>query len=1235
MSLINLKNIVTLGVLDDGIYPSVRDATGSAIADSLDFETAPILYLYHRKNGHLYLYRSTEEIEIDLTNVTAYDNILLYKLTANDNIEESNIDEFQSANFDSNICNFNVAWNKPNDGYIFILVPLVLSISSIIVQNTVRTNDFMLVGTYSHKDKVYSVYRNKVWIKDYLSFDNNENINIKVFVRELTAEELNPINQLVLQLSEHVNNIYNPHNVTKDQLNLENVDNTRDIDKPVSNAQRNAIESAKTHADALKTETDNTIQNLIDNIDNQFNNIVKTLSEKVNNTSYSETVRTLNSHILNKKNPHAVDKTQVGLSEVDNTSDADKPVSLLQKQYIDATKGTIRAWFDQLNVWITNHTKAVNELFGNVWKAINTKLSKDEYANDRCNIKRHIDNFENPHKVTAEQVGLGTAKDDINELQHNIVEIHDNLTNKQDISSEELTTIDKTIIGAINEVNGEIDRTKNHLISDSIKRIELTSKIPETSFDSILWVRIPKNNEDYINVDVTATPENAQIDLYNSEGEFAQGIGKASIKALVNTRLHVIVTADNYIHQDKYIQLDYDDADININLAKQELYKLNITASPENAKIIVYGSDITYTNPPYNDVFVEGVGSVNYESYYKYKLKIVIQADDYITQTHYLTWTNTLSKAYILEKSPIPQGYVNLSAIDLTTSISIGAYIHDKDSDDILGQIIENRVTRIAGELNTTKNLIIVSSGYINKELTVTFTDPATDITVDLEPEPAVIYNKPFRVLDVNGNQADYSHLDFKVFNNATGNWDKLESSDNTYFYIEGEEDEEFNIKIESDTYLPIYLVVQLNNNDVYNITIEQVPPIPDDLVMCKVNFYVSENVLSENKFSPYTIVDLNRLNKLSYIDLFDEPQTAYAAVAPKWVKTSVIASDYTKRVHTIKDNVLSIYAHDGESLLIEVEFEGYDKIVETIIADVNNKEFRLTRPLREFIVNVQWGEDDGNYSDRVESAMINLNANIGMDDMMHDDILLEYAKLKNNYYTRLIKHSANCYGELNTISLSNGNSGILKSSYLIPYIPDYEIAINVNTKNGDGHREYTQESDDFSKKALVTVSPYYQHCYYDRCSVVSVCEKNGADCSNTLNGRYACCTDEDVTNGLSDGSNVYTQKGSILDVERVTVWDANSESYILDPERYSGKYTCYHLGVPIRTDYPCWYNVGCSIAAKNMGYYEITLQLTGIGYMQIIDTNENDKFNFVDNIGNTNKKVMDNISSTFLIYKP
>lgn len=43
----------------------------------------------------------------------------------------------------------------------------------------------------------------------------------------------------------HVNNTSNPHNVKKDQIGLGNVDNTSDINKPVSTAQQSALDNLK------------------------------------------------------------------------------------------------------------------------------------------------------------------------------------------------------------------------------------------------------------------------------------------------------------------------------------------------------------------------------------------------------------------------------------------------------------------------------------------------------------------------------------------------------------------------------------------------------------------------------------------------------------------------------------------------------------------------------------------------------------------------------------------------------------------------------------------------------------------------------------------------------------------------------------------------------------------------------------------------------------------------------
>lgn len=98
-------------------------------------------------------------------------------------------------------------------------------------------------------------------------------------------------------LNNHIANTSNPHKVTKEQVGLGNVDNTSDAAKPVSTAQATAI------ADAKKAGTDA-----------QSN---------------------LTAHANNKSNPHGVTKAQVGLGNVDNTSDAAKPVSTAQKAALD------------------------------------------------------------------------------------------------------------------------------------------------------------------------------------------------------------------------------------------------------------------------------------------------------------------------------------------------------------------------------------------------------------------------------------------------------------------------------------------------------------------------------------------------------------------------------------------------------------------------------------------------------------------------------------------------------------------------------------------------------------------------------------------------------------------------------------------------------------------------------------------------------------------------------------
>ncbi len=96
-----------------------------------------------------------------------------------------------------------------------------------------------------------------------------------------------------------------------------------------------------------KTNLDNTVQGLANEITNRTNAInalrteLKTyVDDLIADTGSDVTAleTKVNNHIANKSNPHEVTKTQVGLGNVNNTSDANKPVSTAQATAIADAK---------------------------------------------------------------------------------------------------------------------------------------------------------------------------------------------------------------------------------------------------------------------------------------------------------------------------------------------------------------------------------------------------------------------------------------------------------------------------------------------------------------------------------------------------------------------------------------------------------------------------------------------------------------------------------------------------------------------------------------------------------------------------------------------------------------------------------------------------------------------------------------------------------------------------------
>jgi hypothetical protein len=128
-------------------------------------------------------------------------------------------------------------------------------------------------------------------------------------------------------IAAHIADVANPHEVTKTQVGLGNADNTSDANKPVSTAQATAI--------ALKADT-----TYVDSQDalkaDQATTYTKTEVD-TKDTAVADTAQSnLTTHTSDTSNPHSVTKTQVGLGNADNTSDASKPVSTAQQAAIDA-----------------------------------------------------------------------------------------------------------------------------------------------------------------------------------------------------------------------------------------------------------------------------------------------------------------------------------------------------------------------------------------------------------------------------------------------------------------------------------------------------------------------------------------------------------------------------------------------------------------------------------------------------------------------------------------------------------------------------------------------------------------------------------------------------------------------------------------------------------------------------------------------------------------------------------
>jgi hypothetical protein len=122
-------------------------------------------------------------------------------------------------------------------------------------------------------------------------------------------------------------------------------------------------------------DTDNNLAKEVQDRKGEINRVEKLISDEAATRAQADTNvnAKVDSHIANKSNPHGVTKAQVGLGNVNNTSDADKPVSTAQATAIAEAKaaGTLA----------------------------------------QTNLTTHLQDKSNPHQVTRDQLGMGITSE--------------------------------------------------------------------------------------------------------------------------------------------------------------------------------------------------------------------------------------------------------------------------------------------------------------------------------------------------------------------------------------------------------------------------------------------------------------------------------------------------------------------------------------------------------------------------------------------------------------------------------------------------------------------------------------------------------------------------------------------------------------------------------------------------------------------------------------------------------
>lgn len=208
-------------------------------------------------------------------------------------------------------------------------------------------------------------------------------------------------------------------------------------------------------------------------VDNADTNLQKQIDAVV--YSSATIMAQLENHIIDKNNPHIVTKTQIGLGNVDNTSDLDKPISYATRTALNSKVNQVTAQWLHDNEDSLQYVDPV-EIFQCTTTGYN-------YRQGYCYVKKLDQTTWEPYWERTDvqpQTDLTNyyTKTETNLYFYTKPDTDDLLDTKQDKTDNNLQTTSKSVIGAINELKSNVST-----ITDDIRDL-FTQK--QDKFDPFL-----------------------------------------------------------------------------------------------------------------------------------------------------------------------------------------------------------------------------------------------------------------------------------------------------------------------------------------------------------------------------------------------------------------------------------------------------------------------------------------------------------------------------------------------------------------------------------------------------------------------------------------------------------------------------------------------------------------------------------------------------------------------------